>query len=133
MIIVPPTAQAGSAGKPGSKFTGDVFPYVTLRADDGVTVNTVNFTPGAHTFWHSHERAQILQVLAGRGRFPADGGPVRVIRAGDTIWAPPGERHWHGAAPDSYLTHTAISLGTTAWEEQVADSDYPALPLDEEQ
>jgi quercetin dioxygenase-like cupin family protein len=133
MIIVPPTAQPGSAGKPGSKFTGDVFPYITLRAAEGVTVNTVNFTPGAHTFWHSHERGQILQVLAGRGLIQAEGGPVRVIRAGDTVWAPPGERHWHGAALDSYLTHTAISLGVTAWGEEVAEGDYPALPLDEEQ
>jgi quercetin dioxygenase-like cupin family protein len=132
MIIVPPTAQLGTAGKPGSKFTGAVFPYVTLRAPEGVTVNTVNFTPGAHTFWHSHERGQIIQVLAGRGLIRADGGPVRVIRAGDTIWAPPGERHWHGAAPDSYLTHTAISLGTTAWEEELGEDEYPALPLDEE-
>ena len=133
MIIIPPSAQAGVSGKPGSQFTGAVFPYLTLPATDGVTINTVNFTPGAHTFWHRHEHGQILQVLAGRGLIQTEGGPVRVIRAGDTIWAPPGERHWHGAAPDSYLTHTAISLGTTAWEEEVAGGDYPILPLDEEQ
>lgn len=133
MIIVPPTAQPGTAGKPGSQFTGDVYPYVTLPATDGVVINTVCFTPGAHTFWHSHENGQILQVLAGRGFVQADGGPVRVIRAGDTVWSAPGERHWHGAAPDSYLTHTAISLGVTAWAEEVADGDYPSLPLDEEQ
>jgi quercetin dioxygenase-like cupin family protein len=133
VIIVPPPAQAGTTGKPGSQFTGDVYPYVTMASTDGVTINTVCFTPGAHTFWHSHENGQILQVLAGRGLIQAEGGPVRVIRAGDTIWAPAGERHWHGAAPDSYMTHTAISLGVTAWAEEVADGDYPALPIDQEQ
>lgn len=133
MIIVPPSGQAGTAGKPGSKFTGDVFPYVTMPRTDGVTINNVCFAPGAHTFWHSHEHGQILQVLAGRGLIQAYGSEVRTIRAGDTIWAPPGERHWHGAAPDSYLTHIAISLGVTSWAEEVGDGDYPTLPLEQEQ
>ncbi|PJK23834.1 cupin [Mycobacterium goodii] len=97
-----------------------------MPATDGVTINTVNFTPGARTHWHSHEHGQILQVLAGRGLIQADGGPVHVLRAGDTVWSPPGERHWHGAAPDSYLVHTAISLGTTAWETAVTDDEYTA-------
>ena len=124
MIIVSPADQAGTAGKPGSQFTGDVHPYVTLAATDGVVINTVCFSPGGRTFWHSHEHGQILQVVAGRGLVQAEGGPVRVIRAGDTIWAPPGERHWHGASPDSYLTHTAISLGTTSWAEEVPEEHY---------
>ena len=87
--------------KAGSQFTGEVFPYLTMAATDGVTINTVNFTPCARTYWHSHEKGQILIVVAGRGLVQADGGPVCVMRAGDTVWAPPGERHWHGAAPDS--------------------------------
>ena len=132
MIIVAPPQQAGTAGKAGSQFTGEVHPYLTLPSTDGVVINTVCFTPGGHTFWHRHEHGQILQVLAGRGLVQAEGGPIRVIRAGDTIWAPPGERHWHGAAPDSYLTHTAISLGVTAWEEEVADGDYLATTVDGE-
>lgn len=124
MIIVHPSQQAGTAGKRGSQFTGDAFPYLTMPATDGVVINTVNFTPGARTFWHSHERGQILVVLAGRGLIQAEGEPVQVLQAGDTVWTPPGESHWHGAAPNSYLVHTAISLGTTSWAEAVTDAEY---------
>lgn len=131
MIIIPPKDQAGTSGKPGSQFTGDVFPYVTMPATDGVTVNTVNFTPCARTYWHHHERGQVLVVVAGRGLIQAEGGPVRVLRAGDTVWAPPGERHWHGGSADSYLTHVAISLGVTSWAEAVTDEEFFAPPLDE--
>jgi quercetin dioxygenase-like cupin family protein len=126
MIIVSPDDQAGTAGKVGSQFTGTVFPYLTMAATDGVTINTVNFTPGARTYWHSHEKGQILQVLAGRGLIQSAGTPVREIRAGDTVWVPPGETHWHGAGPESYLVHTAISLGVTTWGDPVSDADYGA-------
>lgn len=128
VIITTPSEQAGSAGKPGSLFTGDVFAWVTMPATDGVLINTVNFTPGARTHWHSHERGQILQVLAGRGLVQSEGGPVRVLRVGDTVWVPPGERHWHGASAESFLTHTAISLGKTEWEQAVAEGEYGAAP-----
>jgi quercetin dioxygenase-like cupin family protein len=132
MIIIPPKEHAGIAGKAGSQFTGSVYPYLTMPTTDGVTINTVNFTPCARTFWHSHEAGQILIVLAGRGLIQADKGPVRVIRAGDTVWAPPGERHWHGGSPDSYMTHTAISLGVTAWAEEVSDDQFNAVPTEGE-
>jgi quercetin dioxygenase-like cupin family protein len=124
VILIHPDQQAGTAGKQGSQFTGNAFPYLTMPSTDGVVINTVNFTPGARTFWHSHENGQILQVVAGRGLIQAQGGQVQVIRAGDTIWAPPGEVHWHGGAPDSYLVHTAISLGATSWADAVSDADY---------
>ena len=126
MIITRPEQQAGTAGKSGSQFTGTAYPYLTMPSTDGVVINTVNFMPGARTFWHAHERGQILQVLAGRGLIQSQGEPVRVIRAGDTVWIPPGETHWHGAAPDSFMTHTAISLGSTQWAEAVTDTDYRA-------
>jgi quercetin dioxygenase-like cupin family protein len=132
MIITSARSQAGTAGKSGSQFTGTAYPYLTMPATDGVTINTVDFTPGARTHWHSHESGQILQVLAGRGLIQSEGGPVHVLRAGDTVWAPPGERHWHGAAPDSFMVHTAISLGVTAWEIPVTDDEYTAAPLTEE-
>lgn len=124
MVIVSPSDQIGTAGKTGSQFTGTVFPHLTMPATDGVTINAVNFTPGARTFWHSHEKGQILQVLAGRGLIMSAGGPVKEIRAGDTIWVPPGESHWHGAAPESYMVHTAISLGVTTWAGPVSDAEY---------
>jgi len=132
MIIVPPNKQLGAVGKPGSRFTGDTFSYLTMPATDGVTINTVNFTPCARTYWHSHEKGQVLLVVAGRGLIQAEGGPVFIIRAGDTIWAPPGERHWHGASPTSYVTHVAISLGLTSWAEEVTEEQYNSAPSTQE-
>jgi quercetin dioxygenase-like cupin family protein len=129
VIIIPPAEQAGIAGKPGSQFTGTAYPYLTMPATDGVTINTVNFTPGARTHWHHHEAGQIIQVLAGRGLIQSLGGAVFIIRAGDTVWVPAGEEHWHGASPDSFMTHTAISLGVTSWAEPVSDTEY-STPTD---
>ncbi|WP_432989384.1 cupin domain-containing protein [Dactylosporangium sp. CA-233914] len=103
--------------------TGEAWFDPILPATDGTTITTVFFAPGARTYWHSHENGQILQVLAGRGLICTDGEQPRTIAAGDVVWVPPGERHWHGAAPDSFLTHTAISLGATHWAEEVAGDD----------
>lgn len=130
MIIIPSTRHAGSRPR-GETFTGEVFPYVTMPSTDGVIINTVDFAPCARTYWHRHERGQILIVLAGRGLIQAEGGPVRVMRAGDTIWTPPRERHWHGGGSDSFVVHTAISLGTTEWEEEVTEDQYHAEVEDE--
>ncbi|NJC23792.1 quercetin dioxygenase-like cupin family protein [Arthrobacter pigmenti] len=125
MRIINGPVQDGTAGKAGSRFSGIAYPYLTMVATDGVTINTVNFTPGARTYWHDHENGQILQVLAGRGLIQtADDDAPRVLNAGDTVWCPPGERHWHGAAADSFMTHTAISLGATHWAGPVDDADY---------
>jgi quercetin dioxygenase-like cupin family protein len=126
MIVTPAARQAGTAGKRGSQFSGDAFPYLVMASTDGVTINTVDFTPGARTFWHRHGSGQILQVLAGRGLIQSEGEPVRQIVAGDTVWVPPGERHWHGAAPDAFMVHVAISLGATEWEEAVTEPQYTA-------
>lgn len=126
MIIVRPEDQAGAAGKTGSRFTADAFGYLTLSAD-GVTINTVTFTPGATTHWHTHEKGQILLVIAGRGLVQREGAPVETLLAGSTVWVPAGERHWHGASADSFMTHVAISLGATAWEDEKPDVSASAL------
>jgi quercetin dioxygenase-like cupin family protein len=110
----------------GATFTGVVWADPVLPGVDGVTIATVFFSPGARTFWHHHERGQILQVLAGRGFVCTRGLEPEELRAGDTVWVPPGEQHWHGAAPGSFLTHTAISLGTTEWADEVAEAEYAA-------
>ena len=130
MKLVRAAERSGTAGKTGSQFTGSVFNYLTMPATDGITINTVTFSPGARTFWHSHTDGQILEVIAGRGLVQSEGEPPVSIGAGDTVWVPPGERHWHGAAPESFMTHTAISLGPTNWAEEVPENDYNA-PLDE--
>lgn len=124
MIIVEGKQSGAATERRGPTFTGAVWADPVLPATDGVVINDVTFTPGAHTFWHSHERGQVLQVTAGEGVVCAEGGTPRIVRAGDTIWTPPGERHWHGATADSMMTHTAISLGSTEWAEEVSDDDY---------
>ena len=126
MRLIRAADRAGTAGKTGSQFTGTVFNFLTMPSTDGITINTVTFNPGARTYWHSHESGQILEVLAGRGLVQSEGEPVTEIFAGDTVWVPPGERHWHGAGATSFMIHTAISLGATSWNDAVSDDDYSA-------
>ncbi|MES1941742.1 cupin [Salinisphaera sp. T5B8] len=109
----------------GPTFTGQVWADPVMPSTDGVTINNVFFTPAARTHWHTHERGQILQVQSGKGWICTDGESPQAIRAGDVVWIPADERHWHGAAADSYLMHTAISLGKTSWEDAVTDAQYP--------
>ena len=109
----------------GTTFTGTVHALPVLPATDGVVINTITFTPGARTHWHSHERGQILNVVFGSGWICTQGQAPERLGAGDVVWVPPGEVHWHGAAADSLLAHLAVSLGTTNWLDPVADGDYP--------
>ena len=89
----------------------------------------VTFEPGARTAWHSHPRGQVLHILSGVGRVQKAGEGVVEVLPGDVIWFAPGERHWHGAAPNRKMVHPAVqrtdSAGQTAvWQEHVTDSDY---------
>jgi quercetin dioxygenase-like cupin family protein len=107
-------------------FTGLVYVDPVLASGDGVAVNRVFFGPGARTYWHSHERGQLLQVISGFGLICAEGGLPWSLEAGDVVWAAPGERHWHGAGPETLMLHLAASLGTTSWLGPVSDTDYGA-------
>ena len=119
---------------PAEMFTGDVWFDVIAKGDDPsrLRVNMVRFSPGAHTAWHSHANGQTLHVTEGRGLVQSRGGEVIEIRPGDTIYTPPGEEHWHGAAPGHFMCHLAMweALGDgqegpeTAWAEHVADEEY---------
>jgi quercetin dioxygenase-like cupin family protein len=116
-------------GKPSEQrtatFTGTVHMDPVL--DTGkVVINTVIFTPGAHTYWHSHPGGQLLIVTAGRGIVANRSGDVHIVGIGDVVWTEPGEEHWHGACGDSLMTHTAVSHGTTQWGAEVAEADYSA-------
>ena len=86
--------------------------------------------PGARTAWHSHPLGQTLIVMAGCGRVQRWGDHIEEIRPGDVIWAPPGEKHWHGAAPTTAVMHIAIQEhldGKTAGRmEKVSDEQYQA-------
>ena len=108
----------------GPTFTGDVWADPVLASGDGVMVNTVLFTPGARTHWHRHERGQVLLVTHGRGYVQLRGGEGTWVRAGDVVHFAGGEEHWHGAGPDTWMSHTAISLGATEWLDEVSAEDY---------
>lgn len=98
-------------------------------ADPGRVVGvSVTFEPGARTAWHTHPLGQTLIVTAGCGRAQRLGGPIEEIRPGDVVWFPPGEKHWHGAAPTTSMTHIAIQEkldgSTVEWMEKVSDEQY---------
>src|ERR1044072_2730858 len=84
--------------------------------------------PGARAAWHTHPLGQTLIVTAGTGRVQRWGDPVDEIRQGDVVWIPPGQKHWHGAAPNSSMAHIAIveALDGKAveWMEKVTDAQY---------
>ena len=115
-------------------FTGTVWQDPVVEAPEPARVRAarVAFEPGARTNWHTHPLGQTLHVLSGLGRVQAKGGPVREIRAGDTVWIPPGEKHWHGASPDHGMVHLAIHEGKDGvhvdWMEKVTDADYAVAP-----
>jgi len=123
-------ARGRAAGVPseerGATFTGRVWADQVLAAADGVMVNAVFFEPGARTHWHAHEQGQVLYVTHGEGFVRRRDGAGGRIAAGDVVHIAPGEEHWHGAAPASFLLHVAISLGDTDWRAPVDDADYEA-------
>jgi quercetin dioxygenase-like cupin family protein len=88
----------------------------------------VTFEPGARTAWHTHPLGQTLIVTVGCGRVQREGGPIEEIRAGDVVWIGPGEKHWHGAAPTTSMTHVAIAEtldgAPVKWMEKVSDQQY---------
>src|ERR1700735_474702 len=129
--------RAGSqpSGKgPADWFTGTVRIDPLFPATDPARAagNSVTFEPGARTAWHTHPLGQTLIVTAGCGRAQRWGGPIEEIRPGDVIWFPPGEKHWHGAAPATAMTHIAIQENLNGkvvdWLEKVTDQQYTAGP-----
>jgi quercetin dioxygenase-like cupin family protein len=107
-------------------FTGLVYADPLLSSTDGTAVNSVFFTPGARTFWHSHERGQMLHVLSGRGLIASEGERAQLLDQGDIVWVPAGEVHWHGGRADTVLVHLAVSLGQTTWLGPVSAEEYGA-------
>ncbi len=116
---------------PSDWFTGTVWqePIVEAEAPARVRAATVSFEPGARTNWHTHPLGQTLYVVSGLGLAQTLGEPVIDLRPGDTLWIAPGEKHWHGAAPDTAMSHIAIHEaldGTHVdWMEPVTDEQYP--------
>jgi quercetin dioxygenase-like cupin family protein len=119
-----------SAKGPADYFTGTVRvdPLFQAPAPARVSGAAVTFEPGARTAWHMHPLGQTLIVTAGAGRVQRLGGAIEEIRPGDVVWFPPGEKHWHGAAPTTALTHIAVQEAfdgkNVEWLEQVSDAQY---------
>ena len=115
---------------PAEWFTGSVRvdPLFEAPAPARVRAASVTFEPGARTAWHTHPLGQTLIVTAGVGRAQREGGPIEEIRAGDLVWFPPGEKHWHGAAATTAMTHIAIQEAldgkAVEWMEKVSDEQY---------
>ena len=115
---------------PDEWFTGTVRidPMFAAEEPGRVSGAHVTFEPGARTAWHTHPAGQTLIVTFGRGRVQEEGGEIQEISQGDVVWFPAGVRHWHGAAPDTAMSHMAIqeSIGGTpvTWMEKVTDAQY---------
>jgi quercetin dioxygenase-like cupin family protein len=124
-----------SGSKPSGKgpteyFSGAVRNDPLFEAPDParVRVASVTFEPGARTAWHTHPLGQTLIVTSGSGCAQRWNGPIEKIHPGDVIWFPPGEKHWHGAAPTTAMTHIAIQEQLDGkfvdWMEKVSDEQY---------
>jgi quercetin dioxygenase-like cupin family protein len=98
-----------------------------LPMAEATMVFLVDFEPGARTNWHIHTAPQLLLIHEGRGLVQKWGEPVIDVSAGDAITIQPNEKHWHGAAPSSKMSHFAVNLNlTTRWLEPVSDDQYRA-------
>ncbi len=125
--------RAGS--RPSTKGPTDWF-CGTVRIDplfnphdpERVQGANVTFEPSARTAWHTHPLGQTLLVTAGAGRVQRWGGLIQEIFPGDVVWFAPGEKHWHGAAPDTAMTHIALQEvqdgKVVDWLEQVSTEQY---------
>jgi quercetin dioxygenase-like cupin family protein len=115
---------------PADYFTGAVRidPLLDVQPPGRVAGAAVTFEPGARTAWHTHPLGQTLIVISGCGWAQRLGGPREVIRPGDVVWIPPGEKHWHGATATTAMTHIAIQEKldgkAVEWLEQVSDEQY---------
>ncbi|MFZ4286328.1 (R)-mandelonitrile lyase [Variovorax sp. HJSM1_2] len=121
-----------SASGPDAFFTGRVRVDPIWPASQEINASGayVTFEPGARSAWHTHPSGQRLVVTSGVGRTQEWGKPMQELRAGDSVWCPPGIKHWHGASPTTAMTHIAVS-GTlngknVEWMEKVTDEQYTA-------
>ena len=122
-------SQASAKG-PSDWFTGTVKidPLYGVEAPSDMAANIVTFEPGARTAWHIHPLGQTLIILSGRGLVQKDGGPIETMLPGDVVRFAPNEKHWHGASPDTAMSHIAIQEEldgkVVEWMEQVSDEQY---------
>jgi quercetin dioxygenase-like cupin family protein len=117
---------------PAEYFSGTarIDPLFQAQSPGRTSGASVTFEPGARSAWHTHPLGQALIVTSGCGLTQCWGKPPVKIRAGDVVWCPPGEKHWHGATPTTSMTHIAIQEALDGkvvnWMEKVTDDEYAA-------
>jgi quercetin dioxygenase-like cupin family protein len=128
-------SSRATAKGPADWFTGDVYidTVTTVTPPSRLGAASVHFTPGARTAWHTHPLGQTIFVTEGVGLCQRAGGPVKVIRPGDSVFFEPGEDHWHGAAPDRFMVHIAMQEADdtgspVTWGRHVTNAEYEAAP-----
>ena len=115
---------------PDDWFTGRVRIDALFDAQNPARANggLVTFEPAARTAWHTHPLGQTLIVISGKGLAQSWGKPAIELQPGDVVWFSPGEKHWHGAAPDNAMSHIAIHEALDGkvvdWLEKVSDAEY---------
>ena len=125
-----PCGSRPSRRGPAESFTGVVWqdPIIEAPAPARVRSGLVRFEPGARTHWHTHPLGQTLAVMSGSGFVQSFGGKGQQIRAGDVVFIPPGEKHWHGAGPNTVMMHVAMQEALDGkhveWLEPVSDAQY---------
>lgn len=114
--------------QPPDHFTGQVrmAPLAQPETEAGLLVLGVEFSPTARTDWHRHPGGQVLYVIQGFCLVANEEGESRFLEPGDCLQTTPGERHWHGATPDTVMVHLSLtSHGVTQWDpEKVSEEDY---------
>ncbi len=121
---------------PATLFTGEVFVDIFAGSSENnpITGAIVHFTPASRTGWHIHAKGQTIYVTEGVGYCQRDGGPIEVIRAGDSVYFEPGENHWHGAAPNRFMSHLAlqytedVTKGPVGEVKFLSDEEYAKAP-----
>jgi quercetin dioxygenase-like cupin family protein len=128
-------AMVETVAGPEEWFTGAVYldTVATPSGPSRLAASSVHFTPGARTAWHTHPNGQTIYVTEGVGLCQRHGGPIEAIRPGDRVFFEPDENHWHGAAPDHFMTHLAMQQvddqgNPVTWGEHVTEEEYGAAP-----
>jgi quercetin dioxygenase-like cupin family protein len=126
-------ATSTTVKTPATNFTGDVWMNPVFGGDgtSGLTVGLVRFTPGARTNWHRHVNGQLLVGTDGVGLVGTRDGHTVTLRAGESVWTPAGEEHFHGGTADTMMCHYAILDASgdgeaTTWLEPVSNEQYTA-------
>ena len=121
---------------PSDWFTGTVYLDIVAAPSGSarLSATSVRFAPGARTAWHTHPNGQTIYVTEGVGLAQRQGGEIEAIRPGDRVFFEPGEVHWHGAAPNRFMTHLALlevddDGNNATWGEHVTDEEYNAATV----